>query len=140
VSGHVLRTVGEQGDAQPISPTVEIRAEAASTRVNGALPTRSDSAGQVDLQVKLRRVGDLLCEVGQILRDIQLDATPEPRLMESVKTVRFLSAKDIAHRLQVDEKTIRRWHHSGRIPKGITIGSVLRWPVETIDSWLEEMR
>ena len=94
-----------------------------------------------DVQVQLVRLADLFAEVSSIYRDlsqIALDVVPARPLMKSVEPVRFLTAKDIADQLRVDAKTIRRWHQSGQIPKGITIGGVVRWPAPTIDSWIQE--
>ena len=88
--------------------------------------------------MKLRLAGELLCEVGQILQDIQLDAVPERALMEPVKSAPFMTAADVAKRLKVDPKTVRRWRETGQLPAALEVGGVIRWRSEDIDAWLQK--
>ena len=118
----------------PVAPPISVLEPPAPTE-----PLRHRS--NADLQVQLGRLADLLAEASIICRhlgQIALDVVPERPLMGAVEPVSFLTAKDIADRIRVDEKTIRRGHQAGRIPKGITIGGVLRWPAETINVWIED--
>ena len=138
MSGHVLRTVGEQGLVAVTPRHVVVGVDTAAAGATGPLPIRSAHVPHLDLQVNLRRAGELLCEVGQILQDIQLDAVPERALMEPVKSAPFLTAADIAKRLQVDAKTVRRWREAGQLPPALEVGGIIRWRAEDIDAWLQE--
>lgn len=104
----------------------------------GMLPVRSALAAQV----KLARLADLLTEAGKILlelSEVPLADARASRDMTSVETPkRLLTAEDLAARLQVDARTIRRWRKAGKIPLGIEIAGVLRWRADEIDLWLAE--
>ena len=50
----------------------------------------------------------------------------------------FLTVRDVAERLQVDVKTVRRWRHEGKLPRAFSNGSIIRWQSEDIDAWIEE--
>ena len=53
-------------------------------------------------------------------------------------TRRLLSVGDVAERLGVDPKTVRRWRQDGQLPPAIDLGSVLRWRPEDIALGLAE--
>jgi excisionase family DNA binding protein len=97
-------------------------------------------------QVKLARLADLLAELSGIVREVaqeSLAVHAERALMSSVERpttpARLMTAEDLAARLQVDARTIRRWRKAGKIPAGIEIGnSVVRWPADQIDAWLAQ--
>ena len=87
------------------------------------------------------RLAEVHAEAAQIYRElaeIQLAAPPERALMDPVEPVRLLTARDVAERLRVDAKTVRRWRESGRLPPAIEIGGVVRWRTQDIDAWIEE--
>ena len=107
--------------------------------VLGPLRGRSD----VDLRVKLSRLADLLVEAGGIVRElsqVQLAEVGETRDRTCVeappKTAVLLTAEDLAARMQVDSRTIRRWRRRGAIPAGMEIAGVIRWRTEEIDAWI----
>jgi predicted DNA-binding transcriptional regulator AlpA len=105
------------------------------------LPLRSALAAQV----KLARLADALVELAEMVRAIaqeSLAVRAQEALMCSVSEpaapARLLTAEDLAARLQVDARTIRRWRKAGKIPRGIEFGnSVVRWREDEIERWLE---
>ena len=118
--------------------TPPIPAHGAPGGALGALRVRSE----VDLRVKLGRLADLLVEAGGIVRElsqVSLADARETRLMSRVETTipaRLLTAEDLAARLQVDARTIRRWRRREAIPAGLEICGVLRWTEQEIDAWI----
>lgn len=52
--------------------------------------------------------------------------------------MRMLNAKALAKRLSVSERTIRRWHQEGRLPKAVRFGRTVRWRASEIDDWLTD--
>ena len=56
---------------------------------------------------------------------------PDPREFE-----RLLSVQDLADRLAVDARTVRRWRRDRVLPEALEIAGVIRWRPETIDAWL----
>jgi len=107
--------------------------------VAALLPTGSAIAAQV----KLARLADLLAEAAQILRElaeVPLAVARERALMSSMGSqeipARLLTAEDLAARMQVDARTIRRWRKAGKIPAGIEVAGVVRWRPEEIEGWL----
>ena len=89
----------------------------------------------------LERLADLLIEATQIIQLIQLDVSLDLPLMEPVSARSqgsMLTVRDLAKRLQVNKKTVRRWEASGRLPRAFAIGGVIRWRSEDIDGWLED--
>lgn len=104
----------------------------------GAAPRLLRPGSDPDVQVQLRRVGELLAEVGRILSEIQLAAPAERGLMEPVERRPLMSANQVAELLGTSPKTVRRWARTGRIPRAIEIGGVCRWRPEQIAAWIEE--
>jgi excisionase family DNA binding protein len=54
----------------------------------------------------------------------------------------FLTVAEVAARLGIDERTVRRWIVSGRLP-AIQLGgprAPVRIPVDEFDAWLETRR
>jgi len=47
-----------------------------------------------------------------------------------------LSATDLAYRLGVSLRHIRRMDSSGKLPRPIKLGASVRWPVAEIEQWL----
>ena len=56
---------------------------------------------------------------------------PDPREFE-----RLLSVQDLADRLGVDPKTVRRWRRDRVLPEALVVGGVVRWRPAMIDAWL----
>ena len=122
-------------------PTVASPAQGAPGGVLSPLRGRSE----LDLGGKLSRLADLLVEAGGIVRElsqVQLAEVRETRDRTCVeatpKTSVLLTAEDLAERLQVDARTIRRWRRNGTIPKGMEIAGVLRWRPEEIEVWVAQ--
>ena len=100
----------------------------------------------------LARVADALLELGEDLQELahslanRLDECPQQSDVGGVETAietapkrrPFLTVRDVAERLQVDQKTVRRWRQEGRLPSPITLGGVIRWRPEAIEAWLDE--
>ena len=47
-----------------------------------------------------------------------------------------LSADDLAHRLGVSVRHVRRMDVAGKLPQPVRIGGCVRWPVDKIDAWI----
>lgn len=91
----------------------------------------------------LDRVATHLEEAAALLRkhQNQLAASPERALMVPVQKRRLLTVRDVADRLGIDQKTVRRWRQEGKLPPPIELGgSVLRWDPDRFDDWLEEQQ
>jgi len=132
-------------EATPHSPTAAPGsprgAPGAPPPAHGGAPLPSRSV--LDAQVKLGRLADALSEAAQIIRElaeVPLAVARERALMSSMGSqetpARLLTAEDLAARMQVDARTIRRWRKAGKIPAGIEISGVLRWRPEEIEGWL----
>jgi len=144
VSRRALWQPSAPGGASPAANGIATQAAPAAPTTNpsapGAmLPARSAIAAQV----KLARLADLLVEASGILRElsqVQLDDVRDSRLMSHVETTttpaRLLSVRDVAERLALSERTVRRLRRQGVLPAGIEIGGVLRWRPEEIDAWI----
>jgi len=107
------------------------------------LPVRS----ALTAQVKLARLADLLSEAGKILHELSevpLADARDSRDITHVETTttrpRLLSIQDIADRLGIDARTVRRMRARGQLPPAIDLHSVLRWDEATIDAWIEGRR
>ena len=124
-------------------------------------PTGRDSEGSAERHpdesfgALLARAGALFAELGGVLGDVaqavqnQLAETPKSRLMEGPESPMnacpetpspgpLLTVSDVAARLQVDARTVRRWRCEGRLPGAIEIAGVVRWRPEVVETWLAE--
>ena len=133
---------GREVDAAPTAPPVAPSAML-PVRSGAALP----SGSAVDVHVALVRLASLFSEAAGILRDlseVQLESVRDPRLMSSVETTttraRLMSVHDVAQRLQLDERTVRRMRARGELPPALDLGSVLRWAEPDFEAWLEGRR
>ena len=53
--------------------------------------------------------------------------------------LKLLSEKDLAELLEVSQRTIRRMHADGRLPRGKRISDRrVRWSPTTIEKWFEK--
>ncbi len=120
----------------PASAPVVAGGELAVIATNAPLPVRSG----LDPQVKLARIADLVSEAAQIIRELSeapLAVARERALMCDVsEPKKLLSVRDLAQRLGLSERTVRRLRQRGELPRGIEIASVIRWRPEEIDAWL----
>jgi predicted DNA-binding transcriptional regulator AlpA len=57
------------------------------------------------------------------------------KLADSAKPLVYV-AGDIAGKLLVSEKQVRRWGDSGAMPKPIRLGRIVRWNAQVIDDWI----
>jgi len=126
--------VAAGAETPAIPPSPQIRAQGATGRELGAVLARiADLHEQLSLATR---------ELGALVTNQQncLAGVPETRLMSDVETTtRLMTAEDLAARLQVDARTVRRWRKAGKIPRGIELGdSVVRWRADEIERWLEE--
>lgn len=92
----------------------------------------------------LAELHGVLAEAYRELAEIRLASGRERALMWSVETAltrpRLLSIQDLAERLQLSERTVRRMRTRGQLPPALDLHSVLRWDEPTIDAWLEGRR
>ena len=121
----------------PEAPTVDRGAPEAT------LPPRSAERPRLDQEVqRFERIAALHAELAEAYRGLARDsqdqlAVPQERaLMSSVKPARLLSVRDVAGRLGLSERTVRRQRRSGRLPTGIEIAGVIRWTPESIEAWI----
>jgi len=50
----------------------------------------------------------------------------------------LLTVRDIAKRLSVCAKTVRRWREDGKLPPALQIGGIIRWRESDFNTWIEE--
>ena len=117
--------------------------------------TRSQTGGRCpSCAAAYRRVGELLNELADAFEDlaheaeIQLDeqgglervSGSVEATLETQRKAPLLAATDIAKRLSVDPKTVRRWRTQGELPPAIEIGGVVRWHDDDIEDWMRTRR
>ncbi len=118
---------------------------AVSSAARTQADTRPRGRGRAD---KLVSIGEHLREVGVLLLDLAeevlavLAVTPEQsvhaRVEARVEESPLIGIKEIAERVGVSEKTVRRMRERGDLPPAIDLGSVIRWRPEVIEQWLAE--
>lgn len=120
------------------APTVAPSAPVAPLPGRSAAPLPSGSA--VDVRVALARVADLhaqLAETYRRLSEIPLPLGHERALMCDVeKPDTLLTVSDVALRLSLSERTVRRLRRKGDLPTGIEVAGTIRWRPEEIERWL----
>lgn len=52
----------------------------------------------------------------------------------------LLSAKDVAERLGVTERSVRRWAQEGQLPHLKLAGTVLRFDADAVARWVDDGR
>ena len=121
-------------------------------RPSRARQTSSSGANRTHPGAVLARVAERVAELAEDLQDLaealanQLDGSAAASPVGGVNSnpttdarrASFLTVRDVAERLQVDPKTVRRWRQEERLPTPVTFGGVIRWRPEAIDAWLEE--
>ena len=50
----------------------------------------------------------------------------------------LLTVRDVAEMLNCSPRTVYRLSDSGRMPKPAKLGSLVRWPRQLIERWIEE--
>lgn len=53
------------------------------------------------------------------------------------KTPFAISAKELAGRMEVSLRHVRRMDSSGQLPRPIKLGKCVRWSVEEINNWID---
>lgn len=120
---------------------------------NGTAAAEREPSPDGKVTARLTRLSALHAEMAEIYRDLagmQLDGSGRRLLMDGMEQSRvhdaravepgreaLLSVRDVSARLQVDQKTVRRWRKEGKLPPAVTIAGVVRWRPEAIESWLE---
>lgn len=92
------------------------------------------------LAERLREVGELLVELAE---DVQIGvAAPGEQSVHALVEARaqepLIGVKEIAARLGVSPKTVRRMRERGELPPAFDLGAVLRWRPEDVDQWLAD--
>lgn len=59
-------------------------------------------------------------------------------MTNTTETCRMMSVRDIAHRLNCSTRTVYRLADSGRMPRPIKVGRLVRWKTEIIERWFAE--
>ena len=52
----------------------------------------------------------------------------------------YISLADIAARLGVCRRTVRRWHDAGKLPAPVRLPGVLRWEEKDIMRWIRSSK
>lgn len=48
-----------------------------------------------------------------------------------------LTPSQVAEKLQISERSLKRWTKEGRFPKGVEISrECIRWPESVVDKWM----
>ncbi len=63
--------------------------------------------------------------------------TTNVKTISEDKTPLALSASELAARLNVSLRHIRRMDAAGKVPKPVRLGASVRWSVAEIEAWLE---
>jgi predicted DNA-binding transcriptional regulator AlpA len=50
----------------------------------------------------------------------------------------MLSVDDVAMEIGCCARSVRRWADSGRMPKPVKLGSLIRWPRAVIEKWIAD--
>ena len=128
-----------------MSTPVEARGNGAAAREESA---RGDTGRVV---ATLERIAALHADLAAAYRemavgfvDIQLAESPPSSLMDAVPTAtptpgpgpELLTVEDLAARLRVSSKTIRRWRNEGRLPDAFEVAGCVRWRAADVEEWL----
>lgn len=128
------------------APGSPVSASVGDCDVAGTAPENATWGRVRALHARLADALQGASEACRELSEIRLDVPPKPRLMDPVHArgttgelrAQWLTVRDVAERLQVDERTVRRWREEGKLPPAFANGSVVRWRSEDIDAWTEE--
>lgn len=50
----------------------------------------------------------------------------------------MMSVDDVAMEIGCCSRSVRRWADSGRMPRPIKLGSLVRWPRVVIEQWIQD--
>jgi len=57
-------------------------------------------------------------------------------LIQNTSAPKMLTVHDVARMLNCSARTVYRLTDSGRMPRPIRLGSLIRWPKEIIENWI----
>ena len=127
-------SLGRCTQARPVVDAAQLAANSALT--GGTVSPGAQ--GQVGVAFPLARLAALFEEASGILRELSLEVqagtSPDRRVNEPSRPPRLLSVRDVAERLALSEKTVRRLRRRGILPIGIDLGGVIRWRAEEIEN------
>ncbi len=63
----------------------------------------------------------------------------EPNDKTDANAPRLMTRTQVAEMLQVDTATLRRYYTTGQMPAPRRLGGQLRWPLQELQLWLEEL-
>ncbi|PAY19090.1 hypothetical protein CKO51_13255 [Rhodopirellula sp. SM50] len=61
---------------------------------------------------------------------------PVPRNRHGLNEIQLLSARSIAARLEVSQRTIQRMADRSEMPKPMKVGRLIRWDATAIERWI----
>ena len=134
-----------RSDSRPTTPSrASSEPPRPPSRSRSTAPTGAQGQDQADTAAIHGRIADLLEQLAEEHRELagilqnQLDARPDPRLMSSVEARPnpLLSAREVAVKLGLSERTIRRHRQKGILPPAIEVGGTYRWRAEDIEAWI----
>lgn len=113
-------------------------------------PKRQHTPAQAADGATFRRLAELHAEMSGIYAEfagdpqIRLADGGDPSVMDPMgsphgpgaKVPTLLTARDLAERLGVDVRTVRRWRSAGRLPRAIELGGVVRWDPAVVREWI----
>jgi predicted DNA-binding transcriptional regulator AlpA len=73
-----------------------------------------------------------------LLRDDSAHGEPAAANVVALAVPKLLTPNDLASRLQIDTRTLRRLRDAGEAPPEIQIGSLPRWRHEDVQHWIDE--
>jgi len=67
-----------------------------------------------------------------------MDATRHTAVSPPQESATMLTVHDVARMLSCSARTVYRLTDSGRVPRPVKLGSLVRWPRETIEQWIAQ--
>jgi excisionase family DNA binding protein len=109
------------------------------TLAPGAVNGQGAAAPEGATQAPWERLAELHAELCRCYGDLARQAQNQVAAgseQSDITRVKLLTASDLAERLSVDVRTIRRWRTDGRLPGALEVGGCIRWRREDIDAWI----
>ena len=128
-------------DPPPGWPFHDASHDPAEAHTGAHMGTHGDRLAELleQLPGALRDVAEILETLGGKC-DIQLadiaEIEPSSETVPKPAPPQLLTVADLAHRLRVDQKTVRRWREERRLPAALEVGGVIRWDPAVIDAWI----
>lgn len=99
-----------------------------------ALPVAAAPSQEAD--PRLARMAELSGELAALLGDLARRPLASPQARPAEEPARLLTVGDLALRLQVGARTIRRWRERGLLPPAVEVAGVVRWRPAAIEAWI----